>query len=85
MLSVSKSGLLCTDPAEIDLTLIALQVATTGDRKGRGQDVLAVENLVTKYTFGWTGEALIWTLKSSSNRNIAFNEAKCETQETMHI
>jgi len=36
-----------------DLHLIA--VATTGDRKGGGVDQLAVEGLIAKYTFGWSG------------------------------
>lgn len=36
-----------------NLHLIA--VATTGDRMGRGVDRLAVEGLISKYTFGWSG------------------------------
>ena len=31
------------------------QVAVTGNRKGRGVNELAVEGLVSKFTFGWTG------------------------------
>lgn len=37
-----------------DLHLVT--VASTGDKKGRGLDVLGVEGLISKYTFGWTGE-----------------------------
>ena len=32
-----------------------LQVAAVGDGKGRGTDQLAVEGLVTRYTYAWTG------------------------------
>ena len=38
------------------------QVAVTGDRKGRGVNELAVEGLVSRFTFGWTGTCteLVW-------------------------
>ena len=32
-----------------------VQVAAVGDGKGRGMDRLAVEGLVTRYTYAWTG------------------------------
>lgn len=38
-------------------------VATTGDRKGRGQDVLAVEGMISSFLFGWTGKPTPHQLK----------------------
>lgn len=46
-----------------------MQVATTGDRKGGGVDQLAVEGLIAKYTFGWSGESckcFVWRARSKS-------------------
>ena len=34
------------------------QVVVTGNSKGRGLDILAAEGLVTRFTFGWTGNCL---------------------------
>jgi len=49
-----------------------MQVATTGDRSGRGVDQLAVEGLVTKYTFGWSGESCMHSICAADLQLLGF-------------
>lgn len=50
-----------------------LEVASTGNRQGRGLNVLAREGLISKYTFGWTGNCLDFIDLIKSDKIEAWN------------
>ena len=62
-----------------------LQVATTGDKKGRGVDQLAVEGLVTKYTFGWSGESCLHSTRAANLQLFGFFRQAPQLRTVMQV